>query len=102
MEESCAMYSREAGATRNSCKPRAVGTGWVTRQPLEVRVPGRARAPVKEVQATQVVAQWVKHPTLSFSSDHELRVMRLSNGVGSPLSGEPAGDSLPLPPPSLK
>ena len=43
----------------------------------------------------------VKHPTLGFSSGHDLRVKRLSPVTGSVLSMEPAWDSLslPLPPP---
>ena len=40
------------------------------------------------------VAQWVKHPTLDFGSDHDLRVMRLSPLWGSALRGESAQDFL--------
>ena len=41
------------------------------------------------------VAQLVGHLSLDFGSGHALRVLRLSLGVGSALSGESAGDPLP-------
>jgi len=43
------------------------------------------------------VAQLVKHPTLDFSSGHDLRVIRSNPALGSVLSVEPAWDSLSLP-----
>ena len=40
------------------------------------------------------MAQSVKHPTLDFSSGHDLTVMRLSPAFGPVLRVEPAWDSL--------
>ena len=47
------------------------------------------------------VAQSVKHLTLDFGSAHDLRVVRLSPGLGSMLGVEPAWDSLSAPPSCL-
>ena len=45
------------------------------------------------------VAQWVKLPTLDFSSGHDLRVVRLSPMLGSVLSAESACPSTTSAPP---
>ena len=47
------------------------------------------------------VAQWVKRPTLDFSSDQNLRGVRWSSASGSLLSGEPAPPSSSALPPAL-
>ena len=48
------------------------------------------------------MAQSVEHLTLDFGSGWDHGVMRSSPALGSVLSGESAGDSLPLPlPPPL-
>ena len=44
------------------------------------------------------MAQWVKHPTLGFTSGHDLRVMGSSPTLGSVLNGEsktPSPSALP-------
>jgi len=43
------------------------------------------------------MAQSVEHPTLDFSSGHDLRVVGLSPVLGSVLGGESAGESLSSP-----
>ena len=45
------------------------------------------------------MAQLVKHLTLDFGPGYDLGVVRSSPKLSSALSGESAGDSLPLPPP---